>query len=267
MLANQNEHLSNSVALDPRQLWYVPNRKLRGQSASVKAVRVFKWIMTGCKRDTEPDEETVFIALHTCAYRSARREGKRLITEAERAKWAGRWQMLRAYLVRRNLGLAYNAIGRFHSYRIDSDDLLSDALFALTRAVDRFNPWRGFRFSTYAYNAITRSLMRRVRQERKYRQLFHMRYGAVPDVAEGLPDFQAEVYMERLKRVLDRNLGNLSHLESQILAQRFQADPKVRPSLQKVGATIGLSKERVRQIQKGAIRKLRVALNDDPVLY
>ena len=108
--------------------------------------------------------------------------------------------------------------------------------------------------------------MHHVRRESKYRQLIPTRYEVAPDRAECLPDFQAEVYVERLQRALEENVCNLSSLESHILAQRFPADPKAQLSLQKVGAGVGLSKERIRQIQKGAICKLREALNQDPVL-
>jgi len=254
------------MTLDPRQLWYVPDRRLRSQAASAEAARLVKWILTGLNRDNEPGEESLFVALHTCAYRAARRDGPTRIPEAERFKWGDRWQILREYIVGKILGLAYATVRRFGSHGLDTDDLLSDALYALMRAVDRFNPWRGFRFSTYACNAIVRSLMHRVRLESKYRQLIPVRYEAAPDRPDSLSDAQAEVYVERLKRVLDRNLGHLSSLESHVLAQRFQADSKTQPSLQKVGDLVGLSKERVRQIQKGALRKLRMALNEDPVL-
>ena len=47
---------------------------------------------------------------------------------------------------------------RFNFVGGDSDDLLSDAMFALARAVERFSPWMGHRFSTYAGTAIARAL-------------------------------------------------------------------------------------------------------------
>jgi len=257
---------SSSESMDPRQIWYAPNRRLRRKSASARAMRIAKWVRTVRNQEAKPDEESLFIALHTCAYRAARRNGRKQIKDDERVAWARRWQAIRGYLIARNIGLAYSAVGRFNSQQIDQDDLLSDALYALTRAVDKFNPWKGFRFSTYAYNVITRSLMHRVRLENRYRELFYTRHNATPDVEENAPDFQAEVYIERLQRVLDRNLGNLSKLETHVLTQRFQNDHKPQPSLQKVGETVGLSKERVRQIQITAIRKLREALEQDPIL-
>jgi len=266
MHGTQTTHSLFSGTLAPRQLWYAPDRRLRRKSASAEAVNIVLWIRMGCDPDHEPDEASFFVALHTCAYRAARRNGSTRITEAERVKWAKRWQIIRDYLVGRNIGLAYTTLARFGSHSIDPDDMLSDALYALTRAVDRYNPWKGFQFSTYACNAIVRSLVHRVHQESKYRQIFHPQYDIAPDSAERLPDFQTEVYVERLRRVLDRNLCNLSNLESRILNQRFQAGPHAQPSLQKIGDTVGLSKERVRQIQNGAIRKLRMAMNNDPLL-
>jgi len=259
-------YTSSPSSANPRKLWYAPDRRLRAKRASAEAVSIVEWIQTGLGRDVEPDEGSLFAALHTCAYQAARRRDRTRVPEAQRVRWADRWQIIRACLVEKNLGLVYSTVRRFGSRSIDADDLLSDALYALTRAVDRFNPWKGFRFSTYACNVIVRALMRRVRQESKYRQLFPARYQVVPDRPEGLPDFQAEVYIERLKRARDWNLGNLSSLESHILAQRFPTEPKTQLSLQKVGDGVGLSKERVRQIEKRAIRKLREVLDQDPVL-
>ena len=72
--------------------------------------------------------------------------------------------------------------------------------------------------------------------------------------------------MERLHRVLDRNLGELTDLESRILSKRFPADRAPRLTFQQIGDTVGLSKERVRQIQNIALSKLREVLAEDPVL-
>jgi RNA polymerase primary sigma factor len=157
-------------------------------------------------------------------------------------------------------------IARFGSRNVDEDDMLSDALFALARAVDRFNPWRGYRFSTYACNVIARALMRRGKQESSYRKRFPVQHDVSFERPDRAPDDQTDLYVERLHRALEQNLGELTELESRILSQRFPAQREDRLTFQEIGDAIGLSKERVRQIQNIALGKLRGALDEDPAL-
>ena len=51
-----------------------------------------------------------------------------------------------------------------------------------------------------------------------------------------------------------------------MLAQRFPLDGERGATLGTIGRAVGLSKERVRQIQNGALHKLRAILNADPLL-
>jgi RNA polymerase sigma factor (sigma-70 family) len=229
-------------------------------------VDIVKWIRTRRGLEAPPEEEDLFVALHTCAYRAARQARRTVIPAAERSKWAKRWQVVREHIVEKNLGLVYSMISRFGSRKVDEDDLLSDAMYALTRAVDRFNPWRGYRFSTYACNVIARALMRRGKRESNYRRLFPVQHDITMEQPEGMPDTQTELYVERLNRILDENLGELTDLESHILSQRFPPARESRLTFQEIGQGVGLSKERVRQIQNIALDKLRDVLNLDPVL-
>jgi RNA polymerase sigma factor (sigma-70 family) len=245
------------------KLWYVPDRRITTKQAGEQAIRVGTWITTGSGLEEQPDEEMLFIAMHTCAYRAGRHNRG---DDAQRSEWAKRWETIREHIVERNLGLVYSMIGRFSTRRTDEDDLLSDAMLALTRAADRFNPWRGYRFSTYACNVIARALMRRGKRESNYRRLFPVQHDASFERAEGTPDTQAELYVERLRWVLDKNLGDLTEIESHILAQRFPASREPKLTFQEIGNAVGLSKERVRQIQNVALDKLREVLTGDPVL-
>ena len=69
-----------------------------------------------------------------------------------------------------------------------------------------------------------------------------------------------------MQHALDANLGELTDMESRILAKRFPASDRRRSTLQEIGDAVGLSKERVRQLQNSALNKLREVLECDPVL-
>jgi len=254
------------AGFNPDNLWYIPDRRLGTKAAADKAIAVVDCITAGGSEADEPDEQALFTALHTCAYRARRRGRGKPVPGRERIRWAHRWARIREHLVEKNLGLAYLMIRKLGSTRLDQDDLLSDAMLGLTHAVDRFDPEKGYRFSTYACNVIARGLMRFGKREGSYRRLFPVQFDASFERAEGSPDEQAGLYLERLRYALDRNLGGLTDLESQIVAERFPSGQGGQRTFREIGRAVGLSKERVRQIQKIALRKLRDVLNEDPLL-
>ena len=262
-LTNESPLPDRSV---PQTLWYVPDSRIRTKRAAADAIAIAEWISGSRQQGNEPDEHALFVALHTCAYRASRRSRRKPVPPGERIEWVGRWQRIREYIVEKNLGLAYSMLRRFGSSELDQDDLLSTAMLGLARAGDRFNPWKGFRFSTYACNVMARALMRRGKRERNYRRLFPTQFDVGFERQEHPPSPQADLYVERLTRALDGNLAGLTELESSIVAQRFPDQGKGRQTFQEIGKAIGLSKERVRQIQNIALRKLRDVLDADSVL-
>lgn len=248
------------------EFWYAWHPKLRTAQAQEDAERLAKWIRSDREVGREPDEQEMFVGLHTCAFLASYRPRGKNLSATKRQIWSQRWEIIREYIVERNVGLAYSMMSRFNGKAVDDDDILSDALFGLARAVDRFNPFRGFRFSTYACNVIARSLMRRGKQVSRYNRLFPVQHDVSLERPEGLPDHDTELYVERLNRALQDNLGELTDLESQILEQRFPNDHADRLTFREIGDTVGLSKERVRQIQNIALAKLREVLDEDPIL-
>jgi len=213
------------------------------------------------------EEGELFNALHVCAYWATRqvKPGTKGAAEASRVEWVKRWKLVRDFLIEQNLGLIYSIGSRYRSRDVEWDDVRGEAFYALVRAVEGFNPWFGFRFSTYACNAIRRALIHLGRKATLYR----IRFPVAHDPAYEEPveiDRDSELYLDRLTRVLDKNLAELTDREFMILDRRFPRDGATGMTLGEVGESIGLSKERVRQIQKRALSKLREVLGGDPVL-
>jgi RNA polymerase sigma factor (sigma-70 family) len=250
---------------DQRVLWYVPDSRLRTREAARRAAGIAAWIACEPRPGIRPDEITLFVALHTCAFRARQAGRHRLAGATQRRWWVRRWNLIREYIVSENLGLAYTMIARFRAKEFDHDDLVSEAMFALARAVDRFNPWRGFRFSTYACNVIARALMRRGKTEMQYRRLFPLQSEGLFERLERRNE-ESSVYVERLRRVVAFNLGGLTKIESAVLAKRFPWNRDTSLTFRQIGEAVGLSKERVRQIQNVALTKLREVLRADPLL-
>jgi len=248
-----------------RDIWYPKDARLRSKSAADGAKRTALHVGKAEPIDPEPDETTLFVAVHTCAYRAVGQPSGRRVSRSERAKWLRRRRVICSYIVEHNLGLVYLCVSRFRFAQVERDELRSEGLLAMVRAVDWFNPWMGVRFSTYAYNAITRGLVRLNQRAGRHRRLFPVSYD-VPIPPAERDSRWAELYADRLQQAMKTNLGELSEREFAILAHRFPSGEKPRLTLKQVGDACGLSKERVRQIQNRALRKLRDVLEADPAL-
>ena len=248
-----------------RKIWYPSDARLRTSAAAKRAAAIAEISSRTTVMDDAWDELAVFKALHTCAYRAVRRPRSHRVDPAEQTLWLLRRGAIRSSLVENNRGLVYLGVSRFRSTYLERDDLCSEGLFALLRAVDWFNPWRGVRFSTYAYNAITRALARLSRRAVRHRRLFPITYDA-PGEKPMRDDRWGDLYVDRLRRTLHDNVGELTDRELEIIDHRYPLDERPHLTLEQVGNVCGLSKERVRQIQNRALRKLRDVLETDPVL-
>jgi RNA polymerase sigma factor (sigma-70 family) len=254
-----------TIGRGPAQLPYVPHRRLRMAAAAEQAIHVCAWIARPEGQECVPDEADFFVALHASAYRAGRHQHQGSVMPEELRQWRERYQGIRRYLAERHLGLAYAMAGRYRGSACEQDDLVSAAMGALLRAIEQFDPWKGYRFSSYACTAIVRELTNHGRRALRYQRRFPFSPGVALEPAERV-DTRTELYVERLHRALDINLGDLNALESRVLAQRFPLDHKPQSTLSVIGRAVGLSKERVRQIQNTALRKLRAVLVADPVL-
>lgn len=139
------------------------------------------------------------------------------------------------------------------------EDLVSDGNLSLLQAIEKFDYSRGFRFSTYATHAIRRTFFRRMqRKQREKTRLAFTGPELLQDAPERpqaeLPDAQETALVaEVIKRMAD----SLSPRELQIVQARFGFDGGENPTLQTVAKTLGICKERVRQLQNRALDKLR----------
>jgi RNA polymerase primary sigma factor len=218
-----------------------------------------------------------------------------------------------------NLRLVAKCAGRFHGAGVPSMDLIQEGNIGLLRAIEKFDPDRGFAFSTYAVWWIQQAMMRAIQNQRRtIRVPWHicelqMRYRKasnaltrklgrepVPDelaaeldmpleqlesleatlapirslhapvqgcdsvaIEDVLPDEEAADPVDRIGREDLRSavgdlLSTLGVRERQIIAWRFGFDNNGTPvTLSEIGRRLGISRERVRQIEYSALCHLR----------
>ncbi len=221
-------------------------------------------------------------------------------------------------LVRRNLRLVFDIARRYQTPGANLEDLLQEGSIGLVRAARRFDPDRGFRFSTFAHWWVRQGIARFVkgptrsirlpeyvqdRIGRVYRskedlagtlgrepsrdevshdtglparevdELFRLSRdaGSLDASLADNPDLSVRstlsdnavvgpedaVQRRSELRHLLHGLGRLQDRQTRVLAYRFGLADGMARSRPWIGAKLGLSAERVRQIEKSALRRLR----------
>lgn len=242
-------------------------------------------------------------------------EEKALATAARRGDAEARRRLVEA-----NMRLVINIARRYYCPEVPLEDLVQEGAIGLMTACERFDPDRGYRFSTYATHWIRQAISRaidtkgrpirvpayvadsvrkieRCRMELakelgheptleqlsqfsgipQQRLLEYMRatqdlvslealagreertnlWGAVAHTA--ILDPEDQVLDSELQREIERILNGLSERERAIMRRRFGFDDDQERALQEIGSEFGISRERVRQIEAIALRRLRAA--------
>ncbi len=172
---------------------------------------------------------------------------------------------LRNHIVNANVRLVVSIVKKFADAKNNFDELFSEGVFSLMRAADKFDFARGYRFSTYATCAIRRELAHFVDRQSKQRKRFNsgisesMQSSIEPEMPAGLhPAIHSELFVR-----LNGLLSELDGREQLILLARYGFDSEEgKRTFQNLGDELGVCKERVRQLEARALRKLREKAHD-----
>lgn len=153
------------------------------------------------------------------------------------------------------------SIAKRHSGQTDNFfELLSDGNMSLIRAVEKFDYFRGNKFSTYASWAIMKNYARSIPEEKNRRERYvtgnEEFFDAAPDTRTDEQEIVAAA--EQASHKVNRLLEYLDPREREIIRLRAGLDNGTEGmTLEKIGEKLGITKERVRQLNVRAMKKLR----------
>jgi len=162
-------------------------------------------------------------------------------------------------IISANLRLVVSIAKRHVGPSNDFFHLVSDGNMSLIRAVEKFDYARGNKFSTYASWAIMKNFARTIPEENYRRDRFVTGHEEMFEAAADnrTDEHEYENLQKRMQEAVKGMLGQLDDRERRIIVCRYGINGASEQTLEQLGKELGITKERVRQIESRTLEKIR----------
>lgn len=150
-------------------------------------------------------------------------------------------------------GLVHAYIRRQGGGELSYEEALQAGRIGLWHAIEGYDPKRGTRFATYAWVAISRQIRRRARELQRERDIETLELPLAEDISRSVE----ELDRERAEEALQVLVAQLSARLRQVIVERYGLGEAPACTLKEVGQELGVTRERVRQLQQDALAWLR----------
>lgn len=177
-------------------------------------------------------------------------------------------------LIMRNLRLVAYIARKYNAGDRDMDDLISIGTIGLIKGIDSFDESKNIRLATYAARCIENELLMMMRSDKKSSKDMYL-YDSIGSDKEGneinlldIIEYEDEdiveritmdSYIEKLDVVMKKTLTDR---EYDIIRLRYGLDGDNEKTQREIADKYGISRSYVSRIEKTALNKLRIALNN-----
>lgn len=196
-------------------------------------------------------------------------------------------------LVCHNLRLVFWMARKYPRMGMELSDMVQEGVIGLLIAARRYKPDLGHRFSTYAFHWVRQTMMRALHNKCNLIRWPDWRapelitanlkgedegFGAGERAVLSVPsplsfaslpmnDPVESLAREEASDAIHEVLAGLKPIQKEVIMRRFGIGCSEEYTLEEIGQRLGLTRERIRQIEAGALRRLRGPLGKELTIY